>query len=286
MIGHFARDQVIVDGQAQAASGGGVYFGSMVLRRMGFDVAVVTRLAPADFPYLDELIRAGIHVTASAADQTSGIANFYQSQDMERRTCKPLGFAGMIPLQDIPALGARVIMITGIIAGEVDVSTAVSLASRAPVALDVQGFVRVPEAGDLVFKPWPRMAECLRHVTYLKVDRAEAEHLTGEVSLELAARRLAELGPREILITQSSGPLVFAGGKFYTAAFSPSSLAGRTGRGDTCFAAYVGRRLSEPPLAALRWAAAVTTLKQEKPGPWDGDIQAAEQLMERQAGLH
>src|SRR5512136_1229981 len=111
MVGHFARDEIIVDGKSQVASGGGVYFGSMVLRRMGFDVAVATRLHPDDFPRLDELRRAGIHVYASPAAQTSGIANYYQSRDMERRTCKPIGFAGMMTAAEIPPLEARVILV-------------------------------------------------------------------------------------------------------------------------------------------------------------------------------
>lgn len=285
MVGHFAKDMVIVDGQMLTASGGGVYFGSMVLRRMGYDVGVVTRLARADFARLEELNTAGIYVSAVEAGQTSGIANYYKAEDMERRICKPIGFAGEIPLADIPSVAARVIIVTGIIAGEVSVSTLASLAGRAPLALDVQGFVRVPEGNDLVFKPWTQMAEGLRHVTFLKVDQAEAEHLTGETSLEAAARTLAGYGPREILITKSSGPLVFAEGKFFTAPFTPRSLAGRTGRGDTCFAAYLGRRLSDSPLEATRWAAAVTSLKQEKPGPWNGNLQEAEVFMNRQAGF-
>jgi sugar/nucleoside kinase (ribokinase family) len=285
LVGHFARDLVFVDGKGGSASGGGVYFGSMVLRRMGLEVAVSTRLAAQDFPFLEEMTSAGIHVSAAAARQTSGIANYYKADDMERRTCKPIGFAGPIPLEDIPNIAARVIMITGIIAGELELPTVAALSTRAPLALDVQGFVRVPEKDDLVFKPWPQIAEGLGYVTYLKVDRAEAEHLTGETNLEAAARRLAEYGPREIMITRSSGPLVYAGGKFYSAPFTPHSLAGRTGRGDTCFSAYIGRRLTASPQEAVRWAAAVTTLKQEKPGPWSGDMSEAEELMNEQAGV-
>jgi sugar/nucleoside kinase (ribokinase family) len=127
------------------------------------------------------------------------------------------------------------------------------------------------------------MAEGLRQVTYLKVDRAEAEHLTGETDLQAAARKLASYGPKEIVMTQSSGLFVYAEGGFYQAPFTPRSLAGRTGRGDTCFSAYVGKRLSAAPLEATRWAAAVTTLKQETPGPWQGPLEAAHALMREQA---
>jgi sugar/nucleoside kinase (ribokinase family) len=284
IIGHFAKDRLVVDGRATISSGGAVYYGSVALRHMGLRVAIATRLHPDDFSRLDEVKRAGVQVFATPAPQTSGIANFYDSADMERRVCKPLGFAGPFRPQDIPPLSAAVYLIGPIIAGEVDLSLLASLAARAPVALDVQGFVRVRQGDDLVFRHWADMATGLSHVTYLKADRAEAELLTGETDLERAARRLASYGPREVVVTQSSGVTVLADGQLHQAPFTPRSLAGRTGRGDTCFATYLGRRQSAPPEAACRFAGAVTTLKQEQPGPWRGDLAAVEALLAAREG--
>ncbi len=284
MIGHFAKDKLVVDGTSEIASGGAVYYGSVALRRMGVSVAVVTRLHPDDFSLLDELKQEGVQVFATPAPGTSGIENIYNSADMERRICKLLGFAGPFRREELPNLSARVYLIAPIIAGEVDLPLLKHLAARGPVGLDVQGFVRVrenghPSAGSgrdsgqaLVFRQWPDMAEGLAHVTYLKVDRAEAELLTGQTDLQVAARQLAAYGPREVVVTQSLGVTVYADGQIYEAPFTPRSLAGRTGRGDTCFAIYVGKRLSAPVEEACRFAAAVTTLKQEQPGPWRGTL--------------
>jgi sugar/nucleoside kinase (ribokinase family) len=288
LLGHLAKDRNVVDGVGRTEAGGGVYFGSVALRHLGLRVAVVTRLHPDDFPLLADLEREGIQVFATPAPETSGIENTYHSADMERRVCKPLGFAGPIPLGDVPDLSARLYLIASIIAGEVELPTLKALARRGPVALDVQGFVRVregdPSTGSgqvLVFRPWPDMAEGLAHVTYLKADQAEAELLTGETDLEAAARKLAGYGPREIVLTQSSGMTVNAEGRFHRAPFTPRSLAGRTGRGDTCFASYLGARLTSPPEEATRLAAAVTTLKQEQPGPWRGSLADVEAVWAR-----
>jgi len=270
MIGHFARDRVVVDGRGETVSGGAVYYGGIALRRLGMRVAVVTRLHPDDFRHLDELRQEGIHVFATPAQETSGIANFYNSADMERRICKLLGFAGPFQSEDIPELTARVYLVAPIIAGEVDMSLLRQLAARGPLGVDLQGFVRVREDGDLILTPWPEMRQGLSLVTYLKADQAEAEVLTGQADPQVAARQLAAHGPREVIITQSSGVTVYADGSFYQAPFTPRSLAGRTGRGDTCFAVYVGKRLHASPAEACQWAAAVTTLKQELPGPWRG----------------
>ena len=102
---------------------------------------------------------------------------------MERRVCVPLGFAGPFTPEDIPDVAACVYAIVPIIAGEVDLPLLKLLASRGPVALDVQGFVRVRVGAQLLFRPWAEMAEGLACVTYLKVDRAEAEALTGGTDL-------------------------------------------------------------------------------------------------------
>ncbi|MCJ7622610.1 MAG: hypothetical protein MUO76_03835, partial [Anaerolineaceae bacterium] len=194
MIGHFARDILVIDDKAENAPGGAVYYGGVALRCIGINTAVVTRLHPDDFPLLDGLKRVGVQVFAVPAPETSGIKNIYNSADMERRFCTSLGFAGPFQAADIPDIEARIYAVVPIIAGEVGLPLLKSLASRGPVALDVQGFVRVRENGQLVFKKWVEIEAGLACVTYLKVDRAEAELLTGKTDLRLAARQLAEYG--------------------------------------------------------------------------------------------
>lgn len=279
MLGNFAKDKLIVDGVEEIASGGGVYYGSVVVKRLGLKVGVITRLHPDDFPRLDELRAEGIEVHATAAEGTSGIANYYDSNDMERRITKPIGFGGSYSINDLPDWHANVIMLTPLYAGEVDLPFLKALADRAPVAMDVQGFIRVPRTDDLIFEPWLQMAEGLKYVTYLKVDRAEAEFITGKDDLKAAARQLASLGPKEIVLTQSSGITAYAGGKFYSAPFTPRSLAGRTGRGDTCFSTYIAMRQSSDAATACRWAGVITSLKQEKPGPWRGTRAQVEKIL-------
>ena len=272
MIGNFAKDKLIVDGIEETASGGGVYYGSVVVKRLGAQVAVITRLHPDDLPLLEELRSEGVEVFSTPADGTSGIANYYQSANMETRICKPIGFGGKYKLAEIPDLPAKVILLTPLFAGEIDLSILQALSKRAPVGVDIQGFVRVPVEGELVFQPWRELPEGLKCITYLKVDRAEAEFLTGSSDLQEAARILQGFGPKEIVITQSSGVTVLADGNFYSAPFTARSLAGRTGRGDTCFSTYITKRLTQDPETACRWAGIVTSLKQEVPGPWKGVI--------------
>ncbi|MDR7466173.1 MAG: PfkB family carbohydrate kinase [Armatimonadota bacterium] len=278
-VGHFARDRLVVGGAAEAASGGGVYYGAMAARRLGYTVAVVTKLHPDDFPFLEEMRREGIVVHASPAPQTTGIENIYPDPSTDRRLCHPLGFAGPFTAAEIPPLEARVTIITPLMAGEVSAETVRLLAARGSVGLDVQGFARVREGDVLVTRDWPGKERDLAAVTYLKADDAEAEVLTGRTDLREAARALADLGPREVLLTHAGGVLAFAGGTFYEGRFTPRAVRGRTGRGDTTFAAYVAARTHADPEYACRLAAAVVSLKLEHPGPYRFTRAEAERRM-------
>ncbi len=49
LLGHFAKDEDIVDGKERDVLGGAVYYGAFSLKLMGIKVAVVTKLARKDF---------------------------------------------------------------------------------------------------------------------------------------------------------------------------------------------------------------------------------------------
>lgn len=88
----------------------------------------------------------------------------------------------------------------------------------------------------------------------------------------------------DIVITQSSDVTVLADGRICQTPFVSRWLVGRTGRGDACFAAYLGKRKTVPPEVATSWAAALTTLKQEKPGPWLSTLDELHELVQRSKG--
>ena len=268
VIGDLAVDEIVVRGQTAQATGGSVYYGAIAMARLGMRTAVVTRLARRDMARLEELRAAGIRVFARASEQSSGIRNVYLTDDMDRRICTPLGFAGAFSLDEIPAVSGRYFVVGPLMAGIVDLALVQGLAGRGQLALDVQGFVRQREGDSLVLKDWPEKRIGLPLVDVLKADQAEGEVLTGQSDPRLAAETLAGWGAKEVVLTHASGVTVCAGGRTHWAPFAPRSLAGRTGRGDTCLAAYLARRLSAPPAEACRFAAAVTSLKLERPGPF------------------
>jgi sugar/nucleoside kinase (ribokinase family) len=136
--------------------------------------------------------------------------------------------------------------------------------------------VRVLRGAELKYEPWDEMQSTLALVDVVKSDAVEAEFLTGETDLYKAAQSYAEMGPGEIVLTHREGLLIYADGKFFEMNFYPARLDGRSGRGDTCIGAYVAQRLSLAPREAGIWAAAVTSLKMENVGPFNGSTSEVE----------
>lgn len=88
-----------------------------------------------------------------------------------------------------------------------------------------------------------------------------------------AARRIASWGPQGVVITPKNGILVCAEGEVFEAPFTPRTLNGRTGRGDTCISAYLASRLKSPPPISCVFAASATSLKLEEEGPFNRTYQ-------------
>ncbi|GAB4305391.1 MAG: PfkB family carbohydrate kinase [Candidatus Bipolaricaulota bacterium] len=274
LIGHIDKGQIVVGDNASTATGGAVYYGGIVLLRLGLRTAIVTRLAEADLPLLEELRAAGAQLYPVLTEETTGIENVIPDPRSDKRRCYQRGFAGTFQAADLPTVQARLYYVGTIITDEVDLPFLETVAARGPLALDAQGCLRKRVGDELVTAEWPWAEQALPLVQYLKVDDREALALTGDGDPHRAAERLAAQGPKEVVLTHQEGVLVLAEGQFYEAPFQPRSLAGRTGRGDTCFAAYLGRRLlGDAPQEAVEFAAELTTMKLEQPGPFRGSVE-------------
>jgi sugar/nucleoside kinase (ribokinase family) len=152
----------------------------------------------------------------------------------------------------------------------------------AMISADAQGFIRVRRPDNrLEHIAWPEQHEVLALVDVLKADVVEAEALTEEPDMRVAAKALAAQGPREIVITHRDGIVVLADGQFFEAEFNARSMEGRSGRGDTCVGSYVAARLEHPPEEALLWSVATTSLKIETPGPIKRPYQDIVDLIEQ-----
>ncbi len=274
ILGHFSKDKLVIRGIEKDAPGGAVYYGGLALSRMNISSGIITLLRKDDYYLLDILRNNGVEVFAYESELTSAIKNTYITDDLDKRICEPISFAGEFDEDNIPDIEVKVFHIGSLMAGEVSLKLVKYLTERFPkVSLDLQGFLRIREGKELKFADWPEKEEGLHRIHTIKADSVEAEVITGEKDLAKAARMIASWGPSEVIITHAEGLLAYAGGEVFEAPFVIRSLEGRTGRGDTCCAAYLARRLNSSPEESCKFAAALTSLKLEKEGPFDRTYQ-------------
>ena len=274
ILGHIAKDKLIIDGEEKDALGGAVYYGAMALSKLNYSVAIITLLSKNDFFYLDIMRKDGIEVFSYEAEVTSGIKNTYYGENHDRRICEPIAFAGEFKTEHIPDISTKVFHIGPIMAGEVSLNLIEQITSRFErVSLDLQGVLRVRDGKQLIFVDWPDKERGLKGIHTVKADSVELEVITGEKNISKAARIIAGWGPREIVITHKDGLLVYVEGDIFEAPFTPNSIKGRTGRGDTSIVSYLTSRSKASAEESCRFAAAVTSLKLEKEGPFDRTIE-------------
>jgi len=283
VIGHISIDENIYQGEAVKEIGGAVFYSSCASYAIGHKIGILTKLSSQDRKYLEAFIIPQENITALDSRNTTSIRNIYNSADRERRTCTALSIADPFTIDDVPDnIDSRIYHFAGLISGEFDSEMIKFLHNKGRVALDVQGFLRtVVENKEMVFIDWKKKKEYLPYIDYLKTDAAEAEIMTGTKDRKKAAEILFGWGTKEIMITHNKEVLIYNGKEHYTCPLKPRNLSGRTGRGDTCFSAYITERLDKKIEEALLFAAALVSLKMEKPGPFKGTRDKVEDYIKK-----
>jgi sugar/nucleoside kinase (ribokinase family) len=282
-VGNYTKDTIVNAAGTMHADGWGFNYAAHAAASLGFDVAAITRLASGDSHVLDVLRENGISVFATETPSSTLMRLEYPTDNPDERILKTAATAGTYTPEEVRDVDAKAFVISPSIRGEVPFEVFEELRLKdTTIGADIQGFIRIigPDTR-LLHTEWPERHQYLALVDVLKADIVEAESLTGETDLRMAARAMAAFGPREIVLTHRNGVLIHADGEFYEAEFHPVELVGRSGRGDTCLGSYMAARLKYPPAEAIRWSAAVTSLKMEANGPICRDYQEIVDLVER-----
>ena len=267
MIGHITKDKIKTpDNKPTQSYGGAVLYSSASAANSKASVIVITKATAEDRCKVDFLHDYGICVCVLNSDQTTTMELNYLAKDQEKREIKLIAKADSFFEEDIQGISANIYHLAGLLRGEIPCELITSLSRRGLVAFDVQGVLRHNQGGRLVLKNWENKEKYLPMITYLKTDAAEAEILTGTDDRRKAAEILNGMGANEVMITHNQELLVFADDQCYTAPFTAENLSGRTGRGDTCFAAYLAWRLKHSIRESVVYAAALTSIKMEHPG--------------------
>lgn len=283
IIGHICLDKIVTfdTGEILETVGGAVTFSSYSAVAGGYETGVLTKTSKEDMNLLDYFILPKEDIYFIESEKTTSIKNEFLSADNERRICTALSVADSFTIQDIPNVNSKIYHLAGLIAGDFDNDIMKQLSKKGKVAVDMQGFLRVVEDGKMVFKDWKEKMKYLPYIHFLKTDAAEAEVLTGYDDREKAARVLFEWGAKEVMITHNTEVITYGEEGLCIFPLKPRNISGRTGRGDTCFSAYITERINKGMEESLLYAAALVSLKMETPGPFKGTRSDVENYIDR-----
>jgi sugar/nucleoside kinase (ribokinase family) len=282
-IGHVAVDEIHpFEGATHRINGGAVQFSAMAAASWSDKkIAVITRMAEKDEGILDEMRKAGIVIYSQHSSESTFMSLIHSTENPDERQLFLRRSAGYFSIDDLPDIEPCRAHLVGITDHEFTFEFMSKLKNRGfMVSVDMQSFVRRVDThtGAIYLEDVPLKKDIAATATKIKLDAVEAKVLTGTENPEDAAITFEKWGTDETLITNATGVLVRSKGQSYFERFSNRSNAGRTGRGDSTFAAYLTYRIDHDVAESLKFAAALASIKVETPGVFRGTL---EQILTR-----
>lgn len=282
-IGHITLDKIVTANAPPVYMPGGTsFYFSNAICHMEVNYKLVTAVAMSEMNVITALRDKGIDATVFPTPHSLYFENSY-SEDQNHRTQRVLQKAAPFTVKQLEAVEATIFHLGPLLSDDMPTGLLKSLAAKARVSLDVQGFLRRVENYDVRAVDWPAKKEALQHVDFLKANEEEMKVLTGHSDVYQGAEILVDWGVKEVIITLGSkGSVIFGEGAFYTIpAYQPVAAEDATGCGDTYMAGYLSQRIKGAPVQqAGEFAAAMATLNIESSGPFTGTKEAVYAVLE------
>lgn len=273
-IGHITLDKIVTPRGTSYLPGGTSYYFSHGIRCLDHadGYKLITALAPTEMGAVEEMRARGIEVQVLPSAHTVYFENIY-GENTDHRTQRVLAKADPFTAEKLSGVEADIFHLGSLLADDFSLELLRTLSEKATVSVDAQGYLREVHGKDVRATDWTEKREALPYIDILKVNEHEAEVLTGIREPIAAARQLAEWGVKEVLLTLGSlGSVIWAEGQVYRIpAYAPQEIVDATGCGDTYVTGYLYMRSQGKGYEeAGKFAAAMSTLKLERTGPFSG----------------
>ena len=271
-VGHITKDKIVTTKSTVYMAGGTAIYFSNAIKHMDIQYVLVTALANEEIESVEQLRSNNIHVNLLPSTYTVYFENIY-GENQDKRTQRVIQKADAFSVNQLDGLNAKVFHLGPLLADDIPVNVIQTLAAKAKVSLDVQGYLREVRNQNVYPVDWQAKQEALPHIHTLKANEHEMESLTGHSNVIDGAKILASWGVKEVVITLGSmGSVIYAEGIFYNVpAYKPKVVTDATGCGDTYMAGYLYQRLKGTGIQESgEFAAAMATLKIETYGPFTG----------------
>ena len=288
-IGHITLDKIVTPKQTTYMPGGTSYYFSHGIRHLNDKehYKLVTALAPSEYQAVEDMRSVGIKVKVLPSKKTVYFENIY-GENQDNRTQRVLAKADPFTVEELKDEEAKFFHLGSLLSDDFPLEVIKYLSGKGTLAVDAQGYLREVRGEKVYPVDWKDKREALGYIDILKVNEHEAEVLTGYKDSRRAVLQLAEWGVKEVLLTLGSlGSLIYAEGTFYQIpAYPPKEIIDATGCGDTYALGYLYMRNKGASIEeAGCFAAAMSTIKLEKSGPFSGTEEQVWNII-RNSSLH
>lgn len=233
---------------------------------------LITALAPSEYKAVEDLRAKGIQVEVLPSRKTVYFENIY-GENQDDRKQRVLAKADPFTVEELKDEEAKFFHLGSLLSDDFSLDVVKLLSGKGKLAVDAQGYLREVRGEQVYPTDWKDKRDALKYIDILKVNEHEAEMLTGFKDFKQAALQLAEWGVKEVLLTLGSlGSIIYAEGTFYKIpAYPAKNVVDATGCGDTYSMGYLYMRNKGASYEeAGCFAAALSTIKLEKSGPFSG----------------
>lgn len=274
-VGHLTSDKIVTPKTTIYMAGGTAFYFSYAVCNLDVKYLLMTALAEDDMQYVDRLRGKGIEIKVQPSKHTVFFENIY-GDNPDIRTQNVLDKADPFAIEPLQNVDAQIFHLGPLLADDMSTDFIKAISKKGRVSLDAQGFLRKVENQKVLPVDWPDKIEALQYVDILKADEAEMAVLTGHQEVSKGAKLLADWGVKEAVITNGSmGSTIYTDGSFYNIpAYRPEVIVDATGCGDTYMGGYLYQRVKGKGIQESgEFAAAISSLKMESPGPFRGTEQ-------------
>lgn len=248
---------------------------------------LITALAPSEYKAVEDLRAKGIQVEVLPSRKTVYFENIY-GENQDDRKQRVLAKADPFTVEELKDEEAKFFHLGSLLSDDFSLDVVKLLSGKGKLVVDAQGYLREVRGEQVYPTDWKDKREALKYIDILKVNEHEAEVLTGFKDFKQAALQLAEWGVKEVLLTLGSlGSIIYAEGTFYKIpAYPAKNVVDATGCGDTYSMGYLYMRNKGASYEeAGCFAAALSTIKLEKSGPFSGTEEQVWDII-RNSDLH
>ena len=242
VAGFLTIDSIQLPTRTVASVGGPPAYAGLIASRFGNEVTPLTKVG-ADFP--DEqavwLARNGVPLRASDRSTTKPTTRFRITDAGGNRALYLASRCEDLSSSQIPPETRFRASLVSPLAGEVSPSLLSEISARSDFTfLDPQGLIRrFGEGGEVSFAP-PSDGAALTKVDAVKMDRTEAQMLTGRSEPTAALEKVFSMGVRKGIVTQGAESCyVLDGGRIYRVSVPRAPVLDSTGAGDILSGATV-----------------------------------------------